>query len=221
MQVCTYGSIYCISLTRHYPRTVVAQLGAPSEIHYKHRPWIVAMASVCSTRTHVPIILLLMLTELSLVPRPPCFFSSLVCVQYNTRKRKSAKNREGLGIPITWMTSGGRRGGEGPHSNTWTNYFIIERALYHQARPQTFTRSWVLRLTGKKHALRFIASILLIGHCPLPPPTSTSRPPDVIHMIGVPRPRFSRSSASMYYTERKPKNKKRGRPGNEATLSYL
>ena len=29
-------------------------------------------------------------------------------------------------------------------------------------------------------------------------------------------PRLSRSSASMYYTERKPKNKKRGRPGNKA-----
>ena len=29
-------------------------------------------------------------------------------------------------------------------------------------------------------------------------------------------PRFSRSSASVYYTERKPKNKKRGRPGNDA-----
>ena len=36
------------------------------------------------------------------------FFCSLVCVQYNTRKRKSAKNGEGLGTPITWMTSGGR-----------------------------------------------------------------------------------------------------------------
>ena len=44
---------------------------------------------------------------------------------------------------------------------------------------------------------------------------TTSRPPDVIHVIGVPR--FSRSSASVYYTERKP-NKKRGRPGNEANL---
>ena len=30
-------------------------------------------------------------------------------------------------------------------------------------------------------------------------------------------PRFSRSSASVCYTERKPKNKKRGRPGNEAS----
>ena len=31
-------------------------------------------------------------------------------------------------------------------------------------------------------------------------------------------PRFSRSSASVYYTERKPKNKKWGRPGNEAIV---
>jgi len=34
-------------------------------------------------------------------------------------------------------------------------------------------------------------------------------------------PRFSRSSASVYYTERKPKNKKRGRPGNEARSPVL
>ena len=32
---------------------------------------------------------------------------------------------------------------------------------------------------------------------------------------------FSRSSTSVYYTERKPKNKKRGSPGNEATHSHL
>ena len=37
----------------------------------------------------------------SLVPRPPCLFCSLACVQYDTRKRKSAKNGEGLGTPIT------------------------------------------------------------------------------------------------------------------------
>ena len=49
-------------------------------------------------------------------------------------------------------------------------------------------------------------------------PTSTSRPLDVIHVTGVPRPSlFFAPSASVYYTERKPKNKKRGRPGNEAT----
>jgi len=34
-------------------------------------------------------------------------------------------------------------------------------------------------------------------------------------------PRFSRSSTSVYYTERKPKNKKRGRPGNKAMKGPL
>ena len=34
-------------------------------------------------------------------------------------------------------------------------------------------------------------------------------------------PRFPRSSTSMYYTEHKPKNKKRGRPGNEAISCNL
>jgi len=36
-------------------------------------------------------------------------FCSSVCIQYNTRKRKSVKNGVGLGTPITWMTSGGRK----------------------------------------------------------------------------------------------------------------
>ena len=65
------------------------------------------------------------------------------------------------------------------------------------------------RLNGKKLTLSFIAHELIDGQCP---PTSTSRPPDVIHVIGVPRPSpFSCSSASMYYTEQKLKNKKWGR----------
>ena len=46
------------------------------------------------------------------------------------------------------------------------------------------------------------------------PPTFTSSPPDVIHMISVPMP--SHSSAFVHYTERKPKNKTQGMPGNEA-----
>ena len=58
------------------------------------------------TDTHIQLLILL-----SLVPRPPPFFCSLVFIQYNTWKRKSAKNGEGLGIPTTRMTSGGRMGG--------------------------------------------------------------------------------------------------------------
>ena len=74
--------------------------------------------------------------------------------------------------------------------------------------------------TSKKLTLRFIEPVLLIGN--RPPPSSTSRPPAVIHVIGIPWPsRFLRSSASMYYPEHKPKNKKRGRPGNETTQDTL
>ena len=43
-------------------------------------------------------------------------------------------------------------------------------------------------------------------------------------MVSVPMqafPVFRRSSSSVYYTKRKHKNKKRGRPGNEDTDSYL
>ena len=52
---------------------------------------------------------------------------------------------------------------------------------------------------------------LVDGYAPPPP-----RPPDVIHVIGVPRPCFSHSSASVHYTERKLKKKKQGRPVNKA-----
>ena len=55
------------------------------------------------------------------------------------------------------MDVGGGGGGEGSALKYMYNV---------QARPQTFTRSQVLRLTGKKLTLRFIVSILLIGHHP-------------------------------------------------------
>ena len=52
-----------------------------------------------------------------------------------------------------------------------------------------FTRSTILDFTGKKLALLFIAHELVDGQRPLYVHlTSTSRPPDVIHVIGVPRP---------------------------------
>ena len=47
-------------------------------------------------------------------------FRSSVCGQYNTRRRKSAKNGEGLVSFITWVMSGGRKNdirGKGPTAN--------------------------------------------------------------------------------------------------------
>ena len=51
-------------------------------------------------------------------------------------------------------------------------------------------------------------------------PFPTSRPPDIIHMIRVPRPSLF-LPAFVYYTERKPKNKMKERPGNEAKFLVL
>ena len=42
-------------------------------------------------------------------PGLPCLFCCSVCIQYNSRRQKNAKNREGLGTPVTW-TRGGRGG---------------------------------------------------------------------------------------------------------------
>ena len=67
------------------------------------------------------------------------------------------------------MTSGGCEvdiGGEGSTLKYMNNVLLHHRVLYCQAKPQTFTRSRVLHLTGKKLAFRFIASVLLIGHRP-------------------------------------------------------
>ena len=88
-----------------------------------------------------------------------------------------------------------------------------------------FTKSRVFRLTGKKLTLRFIVYVLVVRHPPYIHLTSTSRHshdkcsqvlPSLPHLTC-----FCRSSTSMYYTEHKPKNKKRERPGNEAVPGTL
>ena len=66
--------------------------------------FLIISSDICQL---LPAITVLVYTLTSLVPRPPCFLF-FGFVQYNTQKRKSAKNGEGLGTPITWMTSGGR-----------------------------------------------------------------------------------------------------------------
>ena len=81
---------------------------------------------------------------------------------------------------------------------------------------QTFTRSAVLDFTGKKLALWFYCT--QVCGWALPP---------YIHLASTRRhsrdrcfqafPVFHHSSTSVYYTEHKPKTKKGGRPGSEAT----
>ena len=81
------------------------------------------------------------------------------------------KNRAGLGTPITWMTSGGPEvdvGREGSALEYMNNILLHHRAcpLLPGKTPDVH-KITSTRLTGKKLALRFIASVLLIGHCSL------------------------------------------------------
>ena len=79
-----------------------------------------------------------------------------------------------------------------------------------------FTRSRVLRFTGKELALRFTAHIFVVGHCP---PTSTASCPCHIWSVFPGLPILFHSSASVYYTECKQKDKKLGSLGT--TLSEI
>ena len=71
--------------------------------------------------------------SLSLVPRPSPFFCSLVCIQYNTRKWKTAKNGKGLVSSITWVTSGGRK---------------VDAKI---RGPTAKTRHWIIRSSALPH----------------------------------------------------------------------
>ena len=115
------------------------------------------------------------------------------------------------------MKSGGREmdiGGRGLQSrnNVLHGTRLHHQALCHQARPQTFTRPRVLRLTGKKITLRYnIAPIPVVRH----------RPP-YVHLMSTwrhshdrPSP-FSCPSASIVNANQR---RKRERPGNEASTS--
>ena len=140
---------------------------------------------------------------------PRFLFFGLCSVQYTEVEEHKKRGRPGNTYLDTRWT--------GPHLNTWTMYyFIIEHALYRQARPQTFTRSRVLRLTGKKLALRFITSVLLIRH-QLP----------YVHLASTKRHSRDRCSQAFPVFRALPllciilnanrRTRKRGRPGNEAT----
>ena len=106
---------------------------------------------------------------------------------------------------VRWMR-GGRRG-EGPHSNNILD-FTIEHSNDSQDSWSSQDRQYSASLVRN--------SLYCLLHTSWLMGMSTSRPPDIIHVISV-LPRFSCSSAFMYYTEWKPKNKKRGRPWNKAS----
>ena len=102
-------------------------------------------------------------------------------------------------------TSGGREvdvGGRGPHSNLWNNVldFIIERSTARQdpRRSQDCKHStWPVR-----NSLSGFHTILVVGHLVSTRHRSHGKCSQAFLV-------FRRSSASVYYSERKPKNENR------------
>ena len=128
----------------------------------------------------------------------------------------SAKNGEGLGTPITWMTSGGREvdvGGRGPRSNNLD--FIIERS--NDGQESWCSQDWQYLTSPVRNLLYcLLHSSWLMGNAP-----------PYIHLAFTRRHSRDRCSQAfpIFRTHPLPciilnenrRKKKRGRPGNEAT----
>ena len=139
----------------------------------------------------------------SLIPRPPPFFVIRFAFRIIHRSWKVGKKKQGrpgniLSRDDVWWKRGGHRAGRDPRSNNILD-FIIE----HSSNSQDPRRSWDWQystpparnsLYGLLHMSLYMGTI----H-----PTSTSHPPDVIHMIGVPIPSpfFATLLIPVYYTE--------------------
>ena len=123
------------------------------------------------------------------------------------------------------MTSGGREvdvGGEVPNfkygRNKPESEFLTGQAEYSRSCECLGSCLAMERSMMKSSTLFHV-----FDGGPLPP-TSTSRPPDIIHVIGVPRPSpgfFLRSSVAVHYTERKPKNENGGGLGTRLVLDSV
>ena len=123
----------------------------------------------------------------SLVPRSSTFYCSSVCIQCNTRKQKSSKQRgrpqNTYHVNEVWWTWGGHMGG-GAHL---TNSFAINhRATFLPVESSTINLMNVWG-PGNRWSARWLSLVRNLNVDPSPH-TSTSNPPNVIHMIGVPRP---------------------------------
>ena len=111
------------------------------------------------------------------------------------------------------MTSGGRKvdvgvGGGSGHCPSTNSCAINDRASLLPVNSSTIdlvnVLYGVLAIVGILESLVRYLNVNLPNYIHL---ASTMRPPDFIHVIGVPGlPRFSCSSASMYYTKHKHKN---------------
>ena len=127
----------------------------------------------------------------SLIFRPtPFFFCSSLCIQYNTRRRKSTKSGEGLGTLVTRMMSGRRKvdveGGGCPTTNSCVIYHRVS-FLPVKSSIVDLVNIWALGYRWSAWWWSLVRYLNVDPSSPMP----TSLPPDV---TGVPRP--SRTFAS-------------------------
>ena len=176
--------------------------------------------------------------HLSFGPRPPpfCVFQFAFSIIHGMDLRKKM-GRPGLihhVSDIRW-TRGGRENdvrGKGPTAwalQQWLGPFRRSRVrmLYHRPIGKfSLYKLWAytyskLRTTLCSNTPECVSATHIIFEVGLFPLTSFLYPPRV-HLTSLTwwmrpgLPRFSHSSVAVYYTECKPKNTKRGRPGNEA-----
>ena len=152
---------------------------------------------------------------INLVPRLTLFFffCSSICVQY-TRRRKHAKNGEGLGTPVTWWTWGGRRGRWCPTTN-W--HAINQRVSFLPVKSNTvdLMNAWSQGYHWSAWSAWWWSLVRYLNVNPSPP---------YVHLASTRH--HSRDGCSQAFPIfctlpllciiHKPKNKKWDRPGNEA-----
>ena len=118
-----------------------------------------------------------------LLYRSICWSYSFSIIHGSGRAWKTGKAWEHLSHEWRLVDARWTYGGRGPHSNNILD-FIIERSNDSQDSWGSQDRQYSTSLV-RNLLYRLLHTSWLMGNAP---PTSTSRPPDVIHVIGVPRP---------------------------------
>ena len=122
----------------------------------------------------------------SLVPRPSPFFVlrfSFSIIHRSGRVRKTGKAWKHLSREWHLVDARWSYGGRGPRSNNVLD-FIIDHSNDSQDSWGLQDQQYLTSLV-RNSLYRLLHTSWLMGNAPH---TSTSLPPDVIHMIGVPRP---------------------------------
>ena len=167
------------------------------DIRLAHEGWCqIVIISVCGIKQCC-----LADSSPSLVPRPTRSFSSSVCVDNNTRMRKSSEERGRPGIIPHVSAVKVDVGGGGGASSRFSRLFIIQSARFE-------------RLAASRESQTIYTTLLVVFKLICGRATPHLRPLDIKHVMNTTR--SSLFFAAPLFHIRQRKQKKPGRPGNEA-----